>query len=105
MKVEIYVLIVLVAYFLLLIRGKKIYRIYQSVNNGYDTYSEAIVCARSKRQARKYHPDGEYDYETVFKNETEFGSWAKEEDVGVEYVGKASILTPKGVICSSFHAG
>ena len=100
----------------------KLYLISQSVNNDYDTYSDAVVCAENEEEARKICPNESYPYDE--KTETfhwwvNIGtdkeqyhpkvlcrSWANNlDDVEVEYIGKAKDRLKKGIICSSFHAG
>lgn len=100
-----------------------LYRVSQSVNSGYDTYSDAVVAAPSEEAAKKMHPqDGSEvwllpDEEGQKRDEerddwespswyTYRSTWANRiEDVQVEYIGKARAGTKKGVICASFHAG
>ena len=87
----------------------KIYTISQNVNTEYDTYSDAIVVAENEDEARKIHPDGDYDYKEAgtiaLKADRENGTWAKKKYVIVEYIGEAKEGMKKGVICASFHAG
>lgn len=87
----------------------KLYLISQDVNNDYDTYDSAIVCAETKEEARKIHPSGIYDY-TETDNEcmaehSRFSSWAKKKYVSVEYIGEAKKKIKKGVVLASFNAG
>lgn len=85
-----------------------IYKISQGVNNDYDTYDSAIVCAENEEEAKKIHPRGEYDYKEKnddIKEEENYGSWAKKEFVEVEYIGVAKEGLEKGVIVASFNAG
>ena len=80
----------------------KLYHISQSVNNDYDTFSDAIVCAASEEEARNIHPGWGTD---PWREDT-YGTWCKSPDqVKVEYIGEAASHLVKGVICSSFHAG
>ena len=95
----------------------KLFIISQDVNTDYATYSDAVVCAESEEEARKIHPDGEYDYKETandnpyadkdeyIKADRDYGTWAKKEFVNVEYIGEAKEDMEKGVVCSSFHAG
>lgn len=86
----------------------KLYLISQSVNNDYDTFDEAVVCAESEEEARKIHPDGGYDYEedgVARDRDTLYGTWAKKKDVKVTEIGEANEKQKKGVVCASFHAG
>jgi hypothetical protein len=100
----------------------KLFFISQNINHDYDTYSDAVVCAKSKEEARKINPAGFYPYDEKTKTfhwwsnigtvveqyepSNLCGTWAnKLEDVKVEYIGEAKKGMKKGVICSSFHAG
>ena len=89
----------------------KLYKISQKVNNDYDTYNEAVVCAENEHEARKIHPNGELNYaeeETNGSNEKadrNYGTWAKKRYVVVEYIGEADNDIKKGVIVASFNAG
>ena len=75
-----------------------LYLISQEVNNGYDTYDQAVVCAESAEKAVLISPDG---------NEIDNGyyTWCAVEDVNVECIGKAVDGMKAGVICASFNAG
>lgn len=99
---------------------KKLYKLSQDVNNGYDTYDSIIVCAYSEQDARKIHPsrfvthmkddmwygtriDGS-EYET----ENSFGTWVSCKDldkVKVEFIGDADDSVEYGVVLASFNAG
>ena len=70
----------------------KIFKIWQEVNNGYDTYDSAIVVAENEEEARKSPIDIYYE-------------WAHPDDIKVEYIGEAKEGTEKGVILASFNAG
>ena len=78
----------------------KLYHISQSVNNDYDTYSDAVVSAKSIKDAKTIHPDGN---KIVSKCCEIFSTWAPIDDISVEYLGKTK--RSRGVICASFHAG
>jgi len=97
-----------------------LYKISQSVNNDYDTYSDAVVCAENEDEARKIHPNGAYDYKEEWDNregdiyhqegedlkrDSFLGSWVKKHYVKVEYIGVAKEELEKGVVCASYHAG
>lgn len=71
----------------------KIYKLSQDVNNGYDTYDSAIVCAKDKEEARNIHV-GDSD------------TWVVDvKKIKVEYIGKAKNSLKKGIVLSSFNAG
>lgn len=100
----------------------KLYKLSQNINNGYDTYSDCVVCAKDEEEARLIHPsefvthhdesnwygiystpgDGEYILEDSFP------TWVLRKQISkikVEYLGKAKEGSKKGVICASYHAG
>jgi len=77
--------------------AKKLFRISQSVNLGYDTYDSAVVVARTVDEARNTHP-GEYE-------EWDEYSWCKPAQVEVEYVGQPRRGMKLGVVVASFRAG
>lgn len=88
----------------------KLFRISQDVNGRYDTYSDAIVCATGEEEAKRIHPNGEFDYvedssSDFEKFDRDYGTWAKKKYVKVEYIGEAKEGMEKGVVCASFHAG
>jgi len=74
----------------------KLFYISQDVNNGYDSYDSAVVCAKDEEEARNIHPSG-------YGND--YGTWCDVKDVKVEYIGKAKKGSKKGVVCASFNAG
>lgn len=79
----------------------KLYKISQNINKDYDTYSDAVVCAKNEEEARLIHPSGE-NWDGI---ENRWSDWTDAENVKVEYIGEASEVLLKGVICASFHAG
>ena len=81
-----------------------LYHISQDICNGYDTYSDAVVAARTSKKAATLHPMGGG---WIIPNErSSGGSWVNDPaQVHVEYIGKAKRGTKEGVICASFHAG
>lgn len=100
----------------------KLFRISQTVNTDYDTYSKAIVVAKDEEDARRIHPSQEdflfkdIFYDGVFKIkrndgdddvfEDKYGSWTNDiSKVEVEYIGEAKKGLKRGVVCASFHAG
>ena len=96
----------------------KLFRIWQEVNNGYDTYDSAIVAAESDEQARitsvceymRLEFDESEDswmrtMDDGSKRKDDNWSWAHPKHVQVEYIGEAKEGTEKGVILASFNAG
>jgi hypothetical protein len=102
----------------------KIYKISQHINNDYDTFSDAVVCAKNEVQAKRIHPDKETfpdiwydeikkefrtkyaDSEETYLFECRYGSWTNDlSKIEVEYIGEADEGREEGVVCSSFHAG
>jgi hypothetical protein len=99
----------------------KIYKIKQNINNGWDTYSDAVVIAENEEEAKKMHPDN-YVWtekgwvyindkkEEIMMNEKGYcyQDWidvSQIDKVEVEYIGEAKEESEKGVVCASFHAG
>lgn len=86
----------------------EIYKIWQEVNTGWDTYDSAIVLAYSKKDAKKIHPQGEIE---VFNKEayTEDANWPDNwcflEDVRVKQIGIATTGEAGQVVCASYNAG
>lgn len=92
----------------------ELWRITQDTNNGYDTYSDAIVAAETEELAKHTHPsnylwlDGKWKHERAdgsYMEEGHYGTWADPQLVSVEHIGEAKDGTEAGVICASFHAG
>ena len=93
----------------------KIYKIWQIVNYGYDTYSDAVVCAESEYKAKRINPGGfremgeddkwYFVYADGEKKLDDDDSWAELKDIKVEYIGEAKEGLEEGILCSSFHAG
>ncbi len=82
----------------------KLFLISQTENEGYDTYSDAVVCAESEEDAKKIHPS-DYKDEEVTEEEEKYGTWTTLSNVDAEYIGEAKEGSERGVVCSSFHAG
>lgn len=97
-----------------------LWKLSQDVNNGYDTYSDAVVVSSNPVTAKRIHPsddshaggpmfryvDGDGWYwvhdGTRYRND----SWADPKDIQVTHVGEAADWLGEGtVVCSSFHAG
>lgn len=93
----------------------KLYKIYQTVNDDYDTYSDAVVCAEDEDSAKAIHPGGFYElgedlkwylvYHDGTKSMRGNISWADYKDIQVQYLGEADSKIPKGVVVASYHAG
>ena len=83
----------------------KLYLISQTENDGYDTYSSAVVAAKDEEEAKEMHPEGH-----ILKVPRDWkepcGSWASgKRYVKVQCIGIATRGTKRQVICASFHAG
>ena len=76
-----------------------IFRISQTSNREYDTYSSAIVVASSEGEARMTHPQGDLVWNVEVGS-----SWVNPEEVEVELIGVAH-QPGKRILCASFHAG
>ena len=71
-----------------------IYKLSQTVNNGYDTYDSAVVVANSEKAAREA------------KLSSSNYTWAQPADITVELIGLALPSYTEGtIICASFNAG
>jgi hypothetical protein len=100
-----------------------LYKISQSINNGYDTFSSAVVAATTLERAKSIHPrgrvwnsapkdkplnlDGDFMMGWEFGSRDRFDSeWADHPgDVDVVLIGTATAGTIEGVIVASYHAG
>lgn len=95
-----------------------LYRISQTKVGGFDTFSDAVVCAQSEDAARDIHPAGNWlpdfililwgeDYEPD-EDDVRY-DWVQRTEldlVQVEYLGVAdSSIAPGRVVCASYHAG
>lgn len=82
---------------------------------GYDTYSEAVVTARSPEEAQRIHPDpGLVQSEEEFsrcnaeqwESNKKWPSWPNDPNlIQVQYIGTAAPDLGFGVVVASFHAG
>lgn len=77
-----------------------LYRIWQTVNRGYDTYDSAVVVAESEEAAAQINPCGKDAKEYITRHE-----WTEPENVKVELIGTAIDGLSKGVVIASFNAG
>jgi hypothetical protein len=78
----------------------------QTVNNDWDTYASAVVCAASEEEARLMHPDGSSKWDDV-ESHWDYGrySWADPSNIAVRMIGITDKGVEPGVICSDFNAG
>ena len=83
----------------------KLFKIYQNINTGYDTFRSAVVVANSAEEAQNIHPgggSGDFDM---------YESWVSRPSlVKVMYLGEVvgepdSDIYPGAIICASFNAG
>jgi hypothetical protein len=91
-----------------------LYHIKQSVNYGYETFSDAVVVANNEIEASLIHPDmnSEYFEKWPFVENEDGTNWDRNDwaytpdQVTVEFIGIANDkFTVPTVICSSYHAG
>ena len=80
----------------------KLYRIWQEVNNKFDTYDSAVVAALDEEDARSINPESINFDDWEFKD---YSTWTERENVKVEYIGEAADNIERSVICASFNAG
>ncbi len=83
----------------------KLFKIYQSINTGYDTFDSAVVVADSAEEAQKIHPcGGSLDFKM-------YDNWVSRPDlVKFIYLGEVvgepdNDIYPGAIICASFNAG
>lgn len=91
-----------------------IWRLSQDINNGYDTWSDAVVIAPNEAVARSIHPSGSkrwnyerscWQWETGEYEEWTDEGWAKPDQLQVELIGVAHGDVSTRLVCASFHAG
>jgi hypothetical protein len=77
-----------------------IYKLSQTQNDGWDTYSDCVVISESENAARMINPNirgWDDDWS---------GKWCSSPDyVTVEYLGVAKEGSVEGIVCASYHAG
>ena len=79
-----------------------LYLISQDVNDEYDTYDSAVVCAETEDEARMIHPvDEEWDGSKA----ENYCEWCDVKDVQVKIIGVAANNLQIGVILASYNAG
>ena len=98
----------------------KLYRIWQEVNNDYDTFDSAVVAAYDEEDARSINPIGILDddnepvrlaytqqelKEDECIDDMSICAWTTRENVKVKYLGEGSTNIKRGVICASYNAG
>lgn len=80
-----------------------IYHLTQNEENGYDTYSDCVVVAKTNKAARNIHPSGDKSH---WKDNKWFQDWASNpKNVSAQFIGKAKKGLEGTVICASYHAG
>jgi hypothetical protein len=102
----------------------KLWLISQTDNNGYDTYSDAVVASETREEARLIIPCDDdtritycragclYQVESWFDGSDDtlelwtYRKWAFNlEDVDVKLIGEALEHTEPGIVLASYHAG
>ena len=78
-----------------------LYLISQTINNGYNTYDSAVVCAENEEEARMTHPDGRKDWDGEMDY---WDDWCDAKDVKVKLIGTSVEGVERGVVCASFNA-
>lgn len=88
-----------------------LYKISQTRNRDWDTYTAAIVAAESAEEAVLIHPNGGgQTYESTLEypgplRDNWQDEWAAPCHIQVEYIGEAKDGTQKGVILANYRAG
>ena len=83
----------------------KLFKIYQNINTGYDTFDSAVVVANSAEEAQKIHPNDSSGDFSMYDN------WVARPDlVELIYLGEVvgepdEHVYPGAIICASFNAG
>jgi hypothetical protein len=82
-----------------------LYHVSQNQNDGYDTYSNFVICAPDEEAARLANPStGEPMTPADWKHP--FSDWCDApEHVTAVLIGTATESTMPGIICASFRAG
>jgi len=82
----------------------KLYLISQKQNRGYDTFSEAVVCASNMGAAARINPgtgnpmtDDQWKTNDYWCNSIDY--------VDVQYIGNAAAQLTQGLVLASFNAG
>jgi hypothetical protein len=97
-----------------------IYKIWQNVNNGYDTYDSAVVIAHGEEEARSMNPAASYGNHVEFldKDDNDYDSneydyanrrsaimyWSLFKDVQCELIGKAVKDSEVSFVCIKYVA-
>ena len=90
-----------------------LYLISQTDNQGYDTFSSAVVAAENEKDAVRISPNDLYTWSEedecwLFGDSKErdyFSSWTEPKNIKCELIGSAEQGMKKGLIMSSFNAG
>lgn len=81
-----------------------LYIISQHINNDYDTYDSAIVCAENEGDARRMDPGGKNGEPALFGFRLS-QEWVDNlADVHVRLIGIAAEDVPIGVVLASYNA-
>lgn len=82
-----------------------LYKLSQTVVDGYDTYSDCVVAAPNEAIAATMAPDYDGSFRTI-PMEGNIYDWPNDPGhIKVELLGKAKAHMPQCMICASFHAG
>jgi hypothetical protein len=83
----------------------KLFKIYQNINRGYDTYDSAVVVADSAAEAQQIHPNSRSGDFSMYDSWVAYPGLVKVMYLG-EVVGEPdSDIYPGAIICTSFNAG
>lgn len=67
----------------------------ESIQLGYDSYSEFVCIAATEKEARETYPGWENKWPSKL-----FGEWIEKDQIGVAHPTQKA-----GVVCASYHAG
>jgi hypothetical protein len=86
-----------------------------NVEAEWDTFTAAVVCAKSEEDARLMHPRPGYKWVLSTpgwimtrpdgQSEGDIGEWVHPDDVKITLLGKAASSAKPGIILTSFLAG
>lgn len=86
----------------------KLYKLSQTVNNGYDTYDSVVVAAKNAKDAKTIHPSLYVEdplwWKSILPDDSTSWVWSLEH-IKVKYLGVAAKGIKRGLILSSFNAG
>lgn len=81
-----------------------LYKVWQDVNNDYDTYDSAVVCAENEDEAKQISVD-EFGGVPGDPDDFDDSTWTTIDKIQCKLIGIADEDMTKGVVVASFNAG